>query len=124
MIIHHTGCLHLGVDDRRPDETEASCFEILTDLFRQRGCRRQIPEVAPRILDRHPLDKRPNIAIKRPELLLHSKKCLGVADGRSDLRPVADNRGVLDKALEINPNDPDALTTRALNLERGMCLSN
>ena len=33
MVIHHPGCLHVRVDNRRPDEFEPSGLQILAYLF-------------------------------------------------------------------------------------------
>ena len=66
MIVHHAGGLHIGVDDRRTDETEAAPLEVAADCLGQGRAGRNLIELRPCVQDRYAIDERPDVGGEAP----------------------------------------------------------
>ena len=71
MVVNHAGSLHVGVYDRRPDEFEATLFEIFTQDVRLAAGGRIIFQSFAAIDDRFAVDETPDVSIEAAELILN-----------------------------------------------------
>ncbi len=95
VVIDHAGCLHVGVDDRRPKEFKTAFFEIFRQRLSLGGYNRKVFERPMFISNGRATDKTPNIFRESTEFFLDLEKTLGVVDGGFNLHPIADDAGVL-----------------------------
>ena len=88
MGIQHAHGLQIGVNDRGADKLHAALFQIFRDGVGQgRGGR-------PALHQRFAAGPLPKVAIKAAKLLPDGSKRSGVAHGRRNFAPVADDAGV------------------------------
>ena len=95
MIIHHPGRLHERVHDRRANEVESALSQVFADGIRDLGLCNDVGRALCLIYDRLAADEPPNVAVKRPELILYSEKRSCVRHSRSDLEAIANYALVL-----------------------------
>ena len=108
MVVDHAGRLHVGVDDGRADEAEASLLQVLANRLGERRRGGDLLQAPPRVLDRRAVDERPDVAGEAALLLLHLEEGLGVGDRGPHLEPVAHDAGIGEQRL-----DPLASSYRA-----------
>ena len=102
VVVHEAAGLHERVTDRRPDEPEAAALELLRHRLRLVGLGRYLGERAPPVDLRLTADERP----EEPDRVVLSEPRARVRDRRLDLQPVADDPGVAQKLLRIEPRHP------------------
>ena len=95
MIVDHPGRLHERVHDRRANEVESALSQVFADGIRDLGLGNNIGSALRFIHDRFAADEPPNVAVKRPELILYSEKLSCVRHSRSDLEAIANYALVL-----------------------------
>src|SRR5467141_3397157 len=95
VIVHQSGGLQVGIDDRAADKPETTLLEILRQCIADRARRRHLSHLGPAVHDRCASHELPDVAIERTELFLYSEKRLRVGHRRVDLEPVADDAGIL-----------------------------
>ena len=71
MVIDHAGGLHMGVDNRRSDELEATLFEIFTQGVRLAAGGRIIFQGFKTIDDRLAANEAPDVRVEAAELILN-----------------------------------------------------
>src|SRR5215207_10021966 len=94
MIVHHPGCLHERIADRRSDEFESASQQVLAHGIALRGARGNLFHLAKAVYARLSTDEIPDVAIERPEFALHVAKRLRVRDRGMNLQPIPYNARV------------------------------
>src|SRR5438552_3098623 len=101
MVVHHARRLHVGVDDRRADEVEASRSQVQAQPLGLPRARRQLADRGPAVLDRSPVDEAPYVCVERAEILLHGEEGARVLDRGRDFHPVPDDAWVGEEAAGV-----------------------
>src|SRR6266850_6069944 len=91
VIVHHADGLHVGVDDRRTNETESALLEVLAERIGLGRSRRDLPHDLPSVELGPPVNETPAIGVEAPEFFPDLEKCAGVAHGSLYLHTVADD---------------------------------
>ena len=91
MIVYHSNGLHVGIHDRRTNETESAMLEVLAEpIGFGRSCRdlsHDLPPVKPWLS----VNETPAIGVEAAKLFLDFEKCACVAHGGLDLDSVAND---------------------------------
>src|SRR5262249_25338810 len=91
VIVDHSNCLHMCVDDSGTHEAESAVFQVLAERIGFGRGGRNLLHHFPAVDSGLSADKAPRKRIKTSELLLDCEKRPRVAYGRLDFLPVADD---------------------------------
>ena len=83
VVVYHSGRLHVGIHDRRPDEAKAAVFEILAECLGFGRSRRNLADSFPAVQLRLPTHEPPAVGIKVPELFLNLERERGLLTAAS-----------------------------------------
>src|SRR6201987_4943754 len=91
VIVYHADRLHVGIHDRRTNETESATFKVLAKRIGLDRSRRNLSHDLPPVKLWLSVNEPPAIGIEASELFLDFEKCACIAHGGLDLRAVANN---------------------------------
>lgn len=95
VVIDHSCCLQVGVDDGGAQEPESSLFQVPGDTVRKSGGGRDLRKVAETVDHLLVPGEIPQIMAKGAEFVPDIQEASGIVNGRFDLHPVADDPAVL-----------------------------
>src|SRR5262249_7338034 len=101
VIVHHSHCLHVGVNDGGTYEAESTAFQVFAKRIGFRRGRGNLLHNFPAVQFGLTTDKAPRIRIKTSELLLNCEKRPCVAYGRVDLLPVPNDSWIKYQLLNL-----------------------
>ena len=91
MVVHHSHCLHMGVNDRGTHESESTAFQVFAQRIGFRRGGGNLLHDSPAVYFRLSTDKAPRVRIKTSELLLNREKRTRIAYSRLDLLPISND---------------------------------
>jgi hypothetical protein len=100
VIVHQSGGLHVGVDDRAPHEFEPALFEILAQRVGFFACGGELIHSSPTIDLGLAADEAPDVLGERTEFVLHFQELSSVVDRREDLQTIADDARIEHELLD------------------------
>src|SRR5690242_1649474 len=91
VVVHHSHCLHIGVNDRGTHEFESTAFQVFAQRIGFRRGGGNLLHDSPAVYLRLSTDKAPRVLIKTSELLLNREKRPRVAYSRLDFLPISND---------------------------------
>ena len=99
VVVHHSHCLHMGVNDRGTHESESTAFQVFAQRIGFRRGGGNLLHDSPAVYFRLSADKAPRVRIKTSELLLNREKRPRVAYGRLDFLPISNDSWIEQQLL-------------------------
>lgn len=101
MVDDHAGGLHMGVDNRRPDELEAAPLEIFTQGVRLAAGGRIIFQGFKAIDDRLAANEAPDVRVTTAELFLNLQELARIVHRGVDFQAIANDAGIIQQRFDL-----------------------
>src|SRR6202166_1170778 len=94
VIVYHSNGLHVGIHDRRTNETESATLKVLAERVGCERSRRNLAHDLPSVKLWPSVNEAPAIGVEASELFLDFEKGARVAPGGLDLHAVANDLSI------------------------------